>query len=129
MKIAVYSSLQDEACQQTVRYLLESAHSMGVGVTCHEDICTWLNSQSLSSFSEHTDLEKDTDVFFSVGGDGTLLRSLELIRDTEIPVIGVNTGRLGFLATLQADDVQIALQAFVDWCERSHYHDFRLHYQ
>ena len=77
-------------------------------------ICTWLKSQSLSSFSEHTDLEKDTDVFFSVGGDGTLLRSLELIRDTEIPVIGVNTGRLGFLATLQADDIQIALQAFVD---------------
>ena len=70
-------------------------------------------SQSLSSFSEHTDLGKDTDVFFSVGGDGTLLRSLELIRDTEIPVIGVNTGRLGFLATLQADDIQIALQAFV----------------
>ena len=111
MKIAVYSSLQDEACQQTVRYLLESAHSMGVAVTCHEAICTWLNRQSLSSFSEHTDLEKDTNVFFSVGGDGTLLRSLELIRDTEIPVIGVNTGRLGFLATLQADDVQIALQA------------------
>ena len=98
MKIAVYSSLQDEACQQTVRYLLESAHSMGVAVTCHETICKWLENQSLSSFSTHTDLSKDTDVFFSVGGDGTLLRSLELIRDTEIPVIGVNTGRLGFLA-------------------------------
>ena len=57
---------------------------------------------------------KDIDIFFSVGGDGTLLRSLELIRDTEIPVIGVNTGRLGFLATLQADDIQIALKAFLD---------------
>ena len=114
MKIAVYSSLQDEACQQTVRYLLESAHSMGVAVTCHEAICKWLENQSLSSFSAHTDLGKDTDVFFSVGGDGTLLRSLELIRNTEIPVIGVNTGRLGFLATLQADDIQVALQAFVD---------------
>ena len=41
MKIAVYSSLQDEACQQTVRYLLESAHSMGIAVTCYEKICTW----------------------------------------------------------------------------------------
>ena len=114
MKIAVYSSLQDEACQQTVRYLLESAHSMGIAVTCYEAICTWLENQTLSSFSTHIDLGEDTDVFFSVGGDGTLLRSLELIRDTEIPVIGVNTGRLGFLATLQADDIQIALQAFVD---------------
>ena len=68
MKIAVYSSLQDEACQQTVRYLLESAHSMGIAVTCHEAICTWLKSQSLSSFSEHTDLGKDTDVFFQLVG-------------------------------------------------------------
>ena len=87
---------------------------MGVAVTCHEAICKWLENQSLSSFSAHTDLGKDTDVLFSVGGDGTLLRSLELIRNTEIPVIGVNTGRLGFLATLQADDIQVALQAFVD---------------
>jgi NAD+ kinase len=76
---------------------------MGVTVTCHKAICAWLENQSLSSFSTHIDLAKDTDVFFSVGGDGTMLRSLELIRDTEIPVIGVNTGRLGFLATLQAD--------------------------
>ena len=114
MKIAVYSSLHDEACQQTVRYLLESARSMGLAVTCHEAICTWLENQTLSSFSTHIDLGEDTDVFFSVGGDGTLLRSLELIRDTEIPVIGVNTGRLGFLATLQANDIQVALQSFVD---------------
>jgi NAD kinase len=87
---------------------------MGVAVTCHKAICKLFENQSLSSFSAYTDLGKDTDVFFSVGGDGTLLRSLELIRDTEIPVIGVNTGRLGFLATLQADDIQVALQAFVD---------------
>ena len=114
MKIAVYSSLQDEACQQTVRYLLETAHSMCIAVTCHKAVCQWLEDQSLSSFSSYDNLNKDTDVFFSVGGDGTLLRSLELIRDTEIPVIGVNTGRLGFLATLQADDIHVALQAFVD---------------
>ena len=114
MKIAVYSSLHDEACQQTVHYLLESAHSMGLTVTCHEAICTWLENQTLSSFSTHIDLSEDTDVFFSVGGDGTLLRSLELIRDTEIPVIGVNTGRLGFLATLQANDIQVALKSFAD---------------
>ena len=68
MKIAVYSSLQDEACKQTVRNLLESAHSMGVVVTCHEVICKWLENQSLSLFSAHNDLGKDTDVFFQLVG-------------------------------------------------------------
>ena len=81
MKIAVYSSLQDEACQQTVRYLLESAHSMGVAVTCHEAICKLFENQSLSSFSGHTDLGKDTDVFFSVGLVSELKRH-------EIKIIG-----------------------------------------
>ena len=114
MKIAVYSSLQNEACQQTVRYLFETAQSMNINVSCHETICQSLQNDSLRSFTSNKDLGKDIDMFFSVGGDGTLLRCLELIRDTQIPVIGINTGRLGFLATLQADDIQVALQAFLD---------------
>ena len=36
----------------------------------------------------------------TIGGDGTLLRSISFVRDLEIPIIGINTGRLGFLATL-----------------------------
>ena len=114
MKIAVYSSLQNEACQQTVRYLFEAAQSMNINVSCHETICQSLLNYSLRSFTSYKDLGNDIDMFFSVGGDGTLLRCLELIRDTQIPVIGINTGRLGFLATLQADDIQVALQAFLD---------------
>ena len=96
MKIAVYSSLQNEACQQTVRYLLEAAQSMNINVSCHETICQSLQNDSLRSFTSYKDLGKDIDMFFSVGGDGTLLRCLELIRDTQISVIGINTGRLGF---------------------------------
>ena len=114
MRIAVYSSLQNEACQETVRSLFKAAQSLGIDVNCHETINQFLQHQSLSSFTSHKDLDKGIDLFFSIGGDGTLLRCLEFIRDTKIPVIGINTGRLGFLATLQAEDIQIALQAFLD---------------
>ena len=96
MKIAVYSSLSAEACQQTVRLLLEAAHSMGISVTCEKQIHTWLQDDKLSCFSDNSDLDKNTDLFFSIGGDGTLLRSLQYVQDSGIPVIGVNTGRLGF---------------------------------
>jgi NAD+ kinase len=50
----------------------------------------------------------------SIGGDGTLLESVTYIGDNEIPVLGINTGRLGFLATINIDDTEIALTKLLD---------------
>lgn len=50
------------------------------------------------------------DVLFSVGGDGTILDSLHLVRDSEIPVLAINTGRLGFLASVSAEKIQFAVE-------------------
>ena len=52
----------------------------------------------LGTYNSHVELKKNIDLFISVG-DGTIL-GITLIRDSEIPIIGVNTGRLGFLAVL-----------------------------
>jgi NAD+ kinase len=49
--------------------------------------------------------------FLSLGGDGTLLESVTYIGKTEIPILGINTGRLGFLATISRDDVEESLDA------------------
>jgi NAD+ kinase len=51
------------------------------------------------------------DVLISLGGDGTLLDTLSLIRDSGIPVIGINFGRLGFLASINKDEIRIAIKA------------------
>ncbi len=59
-----------------------------------------------STFANHDQLDKQTDVFFSVGGDGSMLRSLTYVRDAGIPILGINTGRLGFLASLKKEDIQ-----------------------
>ena len=48
-----------------------------------------------------------------MGGDGTFLRSITFIRDLNIPVIGINTGRLGFLATIQKENIDSAFQKIV----------------
>lgn len=50
-------------------------------------------------FNSHEDLPADTDIFLSLGGDGTFLESLTMVRDREIPIAGINFGRLGFLTT------------------------------
>lgn len=62
-----------------------------------------------SFFHSYTDFDDTNEFIFSVGGDGTFLHSVMEIRNFEIPVIGVNSGRLGFLADISEDQVQLAL--------------------
>lgn len=46
----------------------------------------------------------------SIGGDGTILRAATLVRNLPIPILGINTGRLGFLATVQQEDIKHMLE-------------------
>lgn len=63
-------------------------------------------SKEFETFSNKNDLKgKNAEIFFTFGGDGTIVSSLLFIQDTEIPVVGVNTGRLGFLASFTKDDI------------------------
>ncbi len=55
--------------------------------------------ETASEFSSHSDLPSDTDLFFSLGGDGTFLSCVPFLRDSNIPVVGLNFGRLGFLTS------------------------------
>lgn len=61
-----------------------------------------LSTEQYRTFESHTDLPQ-VDLFFTFGGDGTILSAATIIQDREIPVVGVNTGRLGFLATINSE--------------------------
>lgn len=64
-----------------------------------------------SSFSHHSELTSDIDFLISLGGDGTLLDTVTLIRDKAIPVAGINFGRLGFLASIGREEMTDAVKA------------------
>lgn len=64
-----------------------------------------LNVESYEIFEGYKDLPADLDFFFTFGGDGTILSAATVIQDREIPVVGVNTGRLGFLATINSESL------------------------
>ncbi len=70
--------------------------------------------ENIHTFSTHTDLLGKTDVLLSLGGDGTILDTISLVRDSEIPVIGINFGRLGFLASINKGEIRNAIKALVD---------------
>ncbi len=62
-------------------------------------------------FENHQDLiQHQIDYLFSIGGDGTLLDTITLIRDSKIPVLGINLGRLGFLSSVSKQDVKKAIE-------------------
>lgn len=71
---------------------------------------------------EHGDNLKNLDFFISLGGDGTLLESVTYIGKSETPILGVNTGRLGFLATLSREETE---KAFDDLFNRNYTVDER----
>ena len=70
-----------------------------------------LKTESVSVFDT---LDSSYDFFFSIGGDGTILSSLHFLEDFSIPIIGINSGRLGFLASINDFEIKETLQSIFD---------------
>lgn len=106
--IAIYSQKNGDEFQAYLhQFILELEKRENVQIFLHEKI---LENSNLSGkyqiFSDKNSLEKcEIDYFFSFGGDGTILSALTLIQDLEIPVVGVNMGRLGFLANFSKEEI------------------------
>jgi NAD+ kinase len=62
-------------------------------------------SKNIDEFSSHTDFHKGIDLTISIGGDGTFIKTIGYIRDSGVPILGINTGRLGFLANISKDSI------------------------
>ncbi|HYV92475.1 MAG TPA: NAD kinase [Chitinophagales bacterium] len=91
-----------------------AAKNMGVFVykNFFESIWKEIKTRSgISTFSSHDDIKDKAEYMFSLGGDGTLLDTLAFVRDQNIPVLGINIGRLGFLANIGKDEIELAIDA------------------
>ncbi|MET3112621.1 NAD+ kinase [Pedobacter sp. CG_S7] len=70
--------------------------------------------ETVKTFDGNAALVGQADLLISLGGDGTLLDTMALVRESGIPVIGINFGRLGFLASVNKDDISIAIIALLN---------------
>lgn len=66
-------------------------------------------SKNTKEFSSHKDFNSGIDLSFSIGGDGTFIENVKFIRDSGVPVLGINTGRLGFLANISKEHLEQAM--------------------
>ncbi len=112
MKVAVYGqNYAKEATQNAFEILLEVLLEHKVGIYIEADFLNLQNEavRNGSAVRTFTDLDESYNLLISIGGDGTILRAITYVRDLGIPIVGINTGRLGFLATIQTDEIASAL--------------------
>lgn len=74
----------------------------------HDELKITTGGESFRNFNE---VKGDTDVVFSMGGDGTILDTVVMVKESEKPILGINFGRLGFLASLGKDQIPAAVDA------------------
>ena len=116
MKIAVFCAFDTPAtieyAKATIAYLENKDHRLTLDSRLTEHLLE--ETKTYDAFDAGATLDSDHNYLFSIGGDGTLLRSIPFVRDTEIPILGINTGRLGFLTSLQKESLNEALDKFFD---------------
>lgn len=107
MKAAIYTQKNDLDTFLYLSKFISELDKRGVKSVLHSGMVDAMQfSKDFETFSGKNDLqEKGVTLFFTFGGDGTLVASLLFIQDLNIPVVGVNTGRLGFLASFTKEEV------------------------
>jgi NAD+ kinase len=117
MTIAIYSRALKKEHMSYLPNLVNQLLSLGYSVVVYEPYLKSLKNQSkslsskLGSFNRHDELAGKADMLISIGGDGTLLDTVRLVRDSGIPVAGINSGRLGFLADIPRDGIRDLIEA------------------
>jgi len=119
MKVAIYSRVFDRAQKEDVQLFFDELKKQKLKPIIFHSF--------YEQIKNHIDLPEDSGVFFlseditdemeyiiSLGGDGTLLDTVTLVRGRNVAVMGINFGRLGFLASIGRDEVRVAIKALVN---------------
>ncbi len=118
--IAIYGKGLEEGSAPWVAAILERLWKAGIGLVCEEGFAERLRSvlpgKTLFKGRFHVGnlAGLRPELLLSIGGDGTFLDSVLYVRESRIPVLGLNTGRLGFLAAVSSGDAERAVQYIID---------------
>lgn len=119
MKIAIYGREFNNSVLPFVQEVFNALEFYGIETIVYREYNEFIEEKvklpaGLETFSNYKELRNNADILISLGGDGTLLDTLALVRDSGIPVIGINFGRLGFLASINKNEIRNAIEALVN---------------
>jgi NAD+ kinase len=117
MKIAVHGKEFNRVSAPFIARIFEIFTQSKVDVLVSAKFSQYLKKAHIKgkfkTYNTNKELSR-VQLFISIGGDGTLLESITHIGKSEIPVLGINTGRLGFLANISREETEHALQSVFD---------------
>ncbi len=114
MKVGIYGQYYKGEAVSYIEILLNTLAKKDIDVVIEKNFYNLIKINNLpekeyATFKDYTDLDNSIEVLLTVGGDGTFLRAVTYVRDLNIPVLGINIGRLGFLATIQKENIPEAI--------------------
>lgn len=116
MKAAIYSRVLEEGQQQDVQLFFDELESQMIQPVIFQQYFEQISNlirlpEKVSTFYHADQLTEDIEFIVSLGGDGTLLDTITLVRDKHISIMGINFGRLGFLASIGRNEMATAVKA------------------
>ena len=116
MKAAIYSRILEEDQKENVQIFFDELAKQKIKPVIFQQFFEQIKDNvrlpdSTTIFSLSEDLTDEIEFIISLGGDGTLLDTVTLVRDKDISIMGINFGRLGFLASIGKEDIKTAIQA------------------
>ncbi len=114
MTIAIFGTPYPEHFSKYIQHLIKKLEAEHVKIIVEEKFNTFLQkdirfNKNIETFSSYEELINNADFLFSIGGDGTLLKAVTYVRDSSIPIMGINTGRLGFISSISAGKIDDAV--------------------
>lgn len=117
MKVAIYGQTYQDNAIEFLLELLDELKKENAAVSIEAEFYELYRDfggqSQYDTFTASSGLDGSFDMFVSFGGDGTILRATTYVKDLGIPIVGVNTGRLGFLSTFKKEDVRKVVKEFV----------------
>ncbi|QSW90572.1 NAD kinase [Flavobacterium endoglycinae] len=119
MKIAIYGQYYQNSTEPIIKDIFSFFNANNVEIIIEENFLKMLYEKQLikkeyKTFSPCTILDNSFEMVISIGGDGTILRAAALVRNSGVPLLGINAGRLGFLAKVQKENIDSLLQYVID---------------
>ena len=113
MRIALFGTTFNEAKTLYVQHLINKLEQENVDLIIESQFSELLSNikfkNEYSTFDTPQKLKENADIILSIGGDGTLLATITLVRDSGIPILGINTGTLGFISSVSTDQIEYAI--------------------
>ncbi|MCC6721242.1 MAG: NAD kinase [Bacteroidia bacterium] len=120
MKIGIYArTLKNKQAIECLQNLLASLAHKEIETFVHDKISEYFNDLKIFSnekyevFTNENILDTQIDYMLSIGGDGTILDTLDIVKDSGIPIMGFNTGRLGYLATSNPENIDKVIDELI----------------